>query len=303
MGKWMSREDLKIFMGAALRENPEVFPSSPQIRKLLAEYGVRAGRWRIREVADIQKMKSEWIRNCDERKLLERINKRGFFNVNRGGRKLITEKLSGICARLCSEAGAFPASNTIAELIKVRYGIGMSDNTVMRNTKLATMQLDWIAKADDADFIKALSEGRFSRDIGKKVKACANERVKRMITEIALKSDIFPSKTYAARLVKEAYGGSLNKSTIDHRGDIRSLQLAWLEKCSDNEFLRSMKKLRMRYACEEVNAEVYARKRLIEERRAMEADYARFVRKNGKGKTEMPPRKPIPLRSSRMTGR
>lgn len=245
----MNKKDLKIFLGIVLREHPDVFPSSVQIRKLLRKYGIRNDARTVLLTPIRNKLKARWIENCsDDGKFLECINKHGMFShTDDRIMEMIHKRFVSICERLCAEKEMFPASNKIAALIKERYNVNISDSTVAAHLDLQRMQKEWVKHASCMDFLTACSKSVFS-SVHQSVKLAANNRFQDIVKEV-LPKDEFPTIDLTARTISKKYGINVSRQLVRNHIDIKSLQEEWIKKSSTKTFLQNLKSGKTRCAC------------------------------------------------------
>ena len=277
----MEKEDKKIFVRVALRENPDIFPSPQEISSELSKkYCVKISVHIVKEAVNVKKAKNKWLRDSpDDRRFLECLNLHGKFSfLDERGRKTVRKRLRKICKAICAEEGFFPACNRIAEKINEKYRVNISERTILRNLELEQMQIKWVKNTDAGNLPDAIRKARFS-SVREEVKKAVAVRFLKIIAPLVRQNGMFPSRTAISKMIWNEYSIKLTRCTLGSRLNIEKLQLDWLKGCSDDVFLSNLKEQRMRGVEERVKKKITERKNAIEEQKAMGVDHADFVKK------------------------
>ncbi|MEM4195235.1 MAG: helix-turn-helix domain-containing protein, partial [Candidatus Anstonellales archaeon] len=169
------KEEIRELILKALKENPEVFPSSPQIAKLIEDkYGVKISASTIRMNVELSSLQKEWIEKCEDREFLENVSNKSLNNVEGEGKEARDRRFKEIVDKVLGEnKEVFPGSPQIAKLIENKYGVKISGATILRNIELSSLQKEWIEKCEDREFLENFSkkvlsnvegEGKEARD-------------------------------------------------------------------------------------------------------------------------------------------
>ncbi|MEM2948627.1 MAG: helix-turn-helix domain-containing protein, partial [Candidatus Anstonellales archaeon] len=150
------KEEIRELILKALKENPEVFPSSTQIAKLIEDkYGVKISEKTIQRNIELSSLQKEWIEKCEDREFLENFSKKVLSKVEGEGKEARDRRFKEIVDKVLGEnKEVFPGSTQIAKLIEKEYGVKISEKTIRRNIELSSLQKEWIEKCEDREFLE-----------------------------------------------------------------------------------------------------------------------------------------------------
>ncbi len=164
-----------------LSKNPEVFPGSHQIPPLLKRYGLKSASIQLCKNLDLPALQKKWIRNCKDDVFLENLVKGRFSNPSKevkNAYKKIFRKI--VRNMLNSNPNTYPSSTQITILLKKRYKIKITANSVGKNIHLTNLQSAWLTKCSEKLFLESLSKKKLG-GIAKKLESVINKRMHKIL--------------------------------------------------------------------------------------------------------------------------
>jgi len=237
----MDQAELEALVANALDEHPEVFPGSPTLVELLRKYGKSVSNRTILAL-DLPALQSRWTNSCAEKIFLENFSKGTFTSVHKKCKKASKERFRKIIeTELKNNPDVFPSGPQISELLE-KYGVQITTQTILRNSNIVPLQINWMTSSPEKAFLKNSSRGAFA-SIDKKCKEAAEQRFERIVeTEVRNNPEVFPSSRQIAKLLSKKYGMKINLNKIVDNIDIGILQLAWIKSCPEKLFLENSSK-------------------------------------------------------------
>jgi len=141
---------------------------------------------------------------------------------------------------LAENPDVFPGSPQIVELLSKKYGVNISEPTILNNLELSDIQLEWINSCSEKVFLENMSRGTF-KSLDEKCKEAKKERFRRIV-EIVLDEypDVFPGSPQIAELLRRKYEVNINQITVINNLELSDIQLEWINSCSEKVFLENM---------------------------------------------------------------
>ncbi|MEM4707530.1 MAG: helix-turn-helix domain-containing protein, partial [Candidatus Anstonellales archaeon] len=176
------KEEIRELILKALKENPEVFPSSTQIAKLIEnKYGMKISESTIRLNIELSSLQKKWIEECEDEEFLENISNKSLSKVEGEVKEARDRRFKEIVNKVLGEnKEVFPGSPQIAKLIEnkyVEYGVKISGATILRNIELSSLQKKWIEECEDREFLENFSNKSLNNVEGE-VKEARDRRFK-----------------------------------------------------------------------------------------------------------------------------
>ncbi|MEM4335891.1 MAG: hypothetical protein QXY61_02710 [Candidatus Anstonellales archaeon] len=238
------KEEIRELILKALKENPEVFPSSTQIAELIEnKYGMKISESTIQLNIELSSLQKKWIEECEDREFLENFSNKSLNNVEGEVKEARDRRFKEIVDKVLGEnKEVFPGSPQIAELIENKYGVDISEKTIRRNIELSSLQKKWVEECEDEEFLENFSKGVLNNVEGEG-KEARDRRFKEIVNKVLGENkEVFPSSPQIAELIENKYGVKIGGATICRNIELSSLQKEWVEKCEDREFLENFSK-------------------------------------------------------------
>jgi len=242
-GRFEVKKRLIKIINGLLREYPIAFPTSMKIAELIKHtYGVEISYAAISENIDLPNLQEKWVKDCSDEVFLNRLSDWSYGGLDKNIRTAVKERFEKLVEKLLDEnPEIFPGSHQIPQLLK-RCGLESASAQLCKNLDLPILQEKWVRNCNDSVFLENLIKGRFS-SASKKVKNASKEKFRKIVTD-ALDSNpsTFPSTTRIATLLKKQYEIKITANCVGKNIHLINLQLAWVDGCSEEIFLKNLSK-------------------------------------------------------------
>jgi len=240
--KEAEKDRFRKIVDKTLDENPDVFPGSPQIAELLSKkYGVKVDSMTVYNNLELSDIQLKWINSCSEKVFLENMSRGTFSKLDEKFKEAEKDRFRKIVDKTLDEnPDVFPSSTQIPELLRRKYGVNISESTILNNLEISNIQLEWINSCSEKVFFENMSRGTF-RKLDEKCKEAERNRFRKIVDKTLDENpDVFPGSPQIAELLSKKYGVNISERAILNNLELSDIQLEWINSCSEKVFFENM---------------------------------------------------------------